>query len=240
MPLPTLVRSGRANATFIEVDVTGGRTLFVNRNQASTSLTSNNAGVTLLVADTLAPRRQSIWRVAEGTTGTVRITGSSMALWGWSLIDWPAQEGAAEHMGNANTTADMGSINLTISAPAQVAAYWNANNSANWAVPPTGWTSLETITTQNAEPSWTLQCSDTDMAAGVFATPTMSRGKEGTARIEGISAASLIEPVAGSSGRPKTYLAGAWTAKPGKVWTGVAWVEKPWKTWTGTQWEKVT
>lgn len=43
-------------------------------------------------------------------------------------------------------------------------------------------------------------------------------------------------PGAVATGRPKAYVSGAWTKKPGKWHNGAAWVEKPWKRHNGTAW----
>jgi hypothetical protein len=42
------------------------------------------------------------------------------------------------------------------------------------------------------------------------------------------------------SGRPKIYVASAFTAKPLKVWSGSTWIEKPVKVWTGSTWKTLT
>lgn len=41
------------------------------------------------------------------------------------------------------------------------------------------------------------------------------------------------------TGRPKVYLAGAWTKKPAKVYLAGAWTEKPAKRFNGTTWVAV-
>jgi hypothetical protein len=189
-PPTTLVRSGRgAAASFLDVDVTGGRLLFVVRNATSTSLVTDNAGVVLLAEDTTGPRRNSVWRVAQGTTGVVRITGSSTALWGYCLVSWPDQAASADYIGS-NTTADMGAGSLAVSPAAQVVVFWNTDSAADWGAPPTDYTVLDKVTTQNAEPSWLLACSNVNVA-GLYSTPTMSRGKEGTSLTELIASVAV-------------------------------------------------
>jgi hypothetical protein len=235
---PSLVRSGRGAAqTYVDIDVTGGRLLFVVRNNSSTSLSSDNVGVIKLAEDTGGPRRNSIWAVAAGTTGIVRITGASSAVWGYTLIDWPAQDAICGYTGNT-TTADMGTASLAVGLPAQTVTFWNTNSAADWGTA-LGYVPLETIITQNSEPSWSLQYSAAAQPTGSYTTPAMSRGKEGSSLIELIAVASVVPPSAERSGRPKVWNGTSWVNKPSKYWTGSAWVEKPMKLWSSSAWKKV-
>jgi len=205
---PEVVRSGRgASQTTFTIDVTDVRTIFMVHNQTSTTATTNNPGVTLVHTDTGGPRRNTIWAVAAGTTGNVTFTRSAATLWGYVAVDWPVQEGWVTYIGN-NTTADMSGGTLTVSAPARTAVFWNTNASADWSLA-AGYASLETITTQLSEPSWTLQVSDAEQPAGAYVTPTMSRGKEAAAKIEMISVATLVPPVRGT-GLPVTAGLQSW------------------------------
>lgn len=185
LPVPKLVRSGRgASATTVTIDVTGGRTLFLIRNNSSTSLSSNNAGVTLLQADTGGPRRNSVWNIAAGTSGNVTFTGATAALWGYCVVDLPVRNVNAAYIGN-NTTSTMEGQPLTITgSPTPVMIWWNANAQCTWSAPPSGFVSLETITTQNSEPSWMLAYSTDAKAVGTYTPPNVDRGINGTSRIE--------------------------------------------------------
>jgi hypothetical protein len=51
--------------------------------------------------------------------------------------------------------------------------------------------------------------------------------------VQGVFSALYFD-VAG--GQIKTYLAGVFTAKPIKVWSGASWVVKPIKRWNGAVW----
>ena len=147
--------------------------------------------MTLLAADTGGPRRNSIWAVAEGTRGVVRITGTSSALWGYVLLNRSARDVNSAYVGS-NSTDVIESQNLTVTvAPARVVVFWNANNSADWATP-SGFTMLEMITTQNSEPSWAIGYTTNPVPVGTYATPVLSRGKNGTSRIELEAIASVV------------------------------------------------
>jgi hypothetical protein len=235
------VRSGRGpSGTFVDIDVTGGRTLFLLRDQASTtSLSSNNAGVTLLASDSGGPYRNSVWNIAEGTTGTVRITGSALtALWAYVLIDRVTKDAVCGTSGGS-TTADMGTTSLTATENQPAVVFWNCDKACDWGSAASGYTALETITTQLNEPSWNLAYSNTSVSPGSYTTPTMSRGKEGTTLTEMIAAVVLKPLPVTATGRPKVWTGTAWAQKPAKVWTGSAWVEKPAKVWTGSTWKTI-
>ena len=84
----------------------------------------------------------------------------------------------------------------------------------------------------------------TGMAVGiqgkvVTATGTQAFNPTGTSS-DWILGAFIFTEVISVPGRPKAYLAGAFTKKPLKVYSGAAWVEKPVKVWTGSAWKTLT
>jgi len=196
--VPTLVRSGRGGAsatTTVDIDVSGGQTLFIYGSINSGVITTDRAAAITNVTYDGTQRRVSVWNIAAGTTGTVRFTATAARLWVYAIVDWPALQGVGGYTAS-NTTSAMNTIAMTPNTSAQVACFWGANNSADWGATPAGHTDVGRMTTQDVYPSWLLTITNEAQPAGTsFTTPAMDRGKNGTARIEGVGAVTLIPAI---------------------------------------------
>ena len=229
-PPVALVRTARAaSGTTFDVDVTGGRTLFMVRNVSSASnITCDNIGVTLLAQDIsraghgLGDRRGDQWHRP--------LHRSQLRCMGL-LPDRPTSKGRDGRLQRLNTTADMGNTMLAASVSAPVVVYWATDANADWGVA-AGYTALDIVLTASFIPTWDLSYRQAPVPYGPFVTPAMDRGRSGSTMYENIAAITLAGYVLLDAGKPKVWSGTAWVKKPAKVWNGSAWVAEPVKLWT--------